>query len=323
MTRVSFIVFAIASTALLTLRCTRPPSPIDRSMPHQQHRPAELIVTRVVNGPIFDLHMKDPEGLAVDDRGILYLCDAGNNRILKFGSDLTPLKELGGFGSEPGMFNLPRFVTIDNRLNIWVTDLGNRRVIRLDSDLKYVDEVRFRDEADPLKFGTPSGAAATIYGVLWTADREKNRIACFDNVGRFDRFIGDFGYSGGQLSHPEKIIIGSHDEYIVCDPGNRRLIMYDSFGNFTGTLEDPRFESPVSSASDHDGNLWVLDQKSARLMLFDRNKGRVLEAGPRLNGDPTPLREPTDVAVSPDGRVIIADSGNNRLVICEVIFAAP
>ena len=309
--------------ALLTQSCTKPPPRVDQTSALTERRPAELLVKQVISGPIFGTQLKNPSGLAADDQGTLYVCDAGNNRLLKFGSDLTPVRESGSFGSEPGMFGQPRFVTVDNRLNLWVTDPGGRRVVRLDANLKYVDEVSLRDEQDALKYGAPTGVAASIYGVLWVADREKSRVATFDNVGRFDRFVGDFGYSGGQLLHPEKIITGPDDEYVVCDAGNRRIVFYDSYGNFMRTLEDPRFEFPVAVADDRAGNLWILDQKLGILSLYDQHRRFVLERGPQLNGNSTALRAPTDIAIMPDGRMVIADSGNNRLIVCEIVFAAP
>lgn len=313
----------LALLALLTQSCTKPPSKIDHTTALTVRRPAELLVKQVISGPILGMQMKNPSGLAADDQGALYVCDAGNNRILKFGSDLTPVRESGGFGSEPGLFGQPRFVTVDNRLNLWVTDPGSRRVVRLDANLKYVDEVNLHDEQDALKYGAPTGVASSIYGVLWIADREKSRVATFDNVGRFDRFVGDFGYSGGQLLHPEKIITGPDDEYVVCDAGNRRIVFYDSYGNFTRTLENPRFEFPVAVTDDRAGNLWILDQKLGILSLYDQQRRFVLERGPQLNGNSTALRAPSDIAVMSDGRIVIADSGNNRLVVCETISAAP
>ncbi len=44
--------------------------------------------------------------------------------------------------------------------------------------------------------------------------------------------MGDFGYSGEQLTSPEKIIIDLQDNFVVCDAGAGRIVKYDMFGSF-------------------------------------------------------------------------------------------
>ncbi len=306
---------------LLLMSCGRHPQPQLR-----QESPGataiELLVEREIAGPLLGKPLQYPRGLAVDSRGLVYVCDAGNNRIIRLDSDLNAEAEIGGLGSHEGAFNRPAFITVDNDLNLLVCDQGNRRICRYNSQLHFVETLPFFDDEDPLRFGYPSGVAVTDYGEVWAADRERNRIALFNNVGRFDRFIGDFGDPGGQLLNPEKILRGPRGDFIVCDAGNSRVVTYDEYGNFVQEVLDPELDYPVAAVADT-GGIWLLDRATGRVFRFDRRGHRLLQTGPLLVGNGQPLKEPSDIALLRDGRLIIADTGNNRLLLCRILLHQP
>ena len=308
----------IAAGMLLISACSKPPSDFQENVPAAV--PLAVLVEREISGPVLGQPLQAPVGLAVDTRGEVYVCDAGNNRLLRFDENLEPRREYGGYGSLEGLFNRPRYIFIDNDLNLLVADVGNRRVSRHNRDLNFVDEIKLVDYDDPLKYGEPSGIALTGYGEVWMCDREKGRIAIFDNVGQFDRFIGEFGYSGGQLLQPEKIITDNRDNFIVCDAGNRRLVVYDRYGGFSYAVRNEYFDYPTAAALNGDGSLWVADRDAGRIYLVNR-KGEILfEAGPTVPGTNHTLKNPSDIIVLSDDRLLIADSGNDRLLLCRVMF---
>ena len=280
--------------------------------------PLAVVVDTVIEGRILGQILRGPSGMAVDAQDNLIVCDAGNNRVIRFNPRLVPEREIGGYGSQPGLFSKPTFVSLDGSMGLRVVDQGNRRICRLDSRLQYVDEIPFSDSDDPLKYGSPAGVAADRPGNIWVTDRELNRIAVFDAVGQFSRFIGEFGYSGGALLSPEKVIVTGPGDHVVCDPGNRRVVVYDDYGNFTRDITDPEFQSPSAVAADQSDRLWILDRATGRLFLFTLSGGRLLAIGPDIPGTRTPLASPADVVVS-HNRIFIADSGNNRILVCHGI----
>lgn len=263
--------------------------------------------------------LKDPAGMAVDAAGNVYVVDSGNDRLVKLRANLDPSVETGGFGSQSGLLNRPSFVTIDNELNLWVSDEGNRRLSRFDGQLNYVDEIPFYDSDNPLRFGFPSGIAVADYGEVWVADRENNYITVFDNLGNFERLVGDFGYSGGQLLNPEKIVLDDDDNFIVADGGNQRLVVYDGYGNFSHELKLNSLRYPISLALSG-SRMWVLDGGTGVIVLIDA-EGRILfRCGPVLVGSERGLIEPTDLVLLSDDRLLISDSGNSRLLVCRIIY---
>ena len=281
--------------------------------------PQLVLVERVISGPVLRTSLSKPYGLATDFRDNIIVVDAGNNRLVQFAPDLTPVRDIGGYGQQEGLLNRPTFVSFDNGLNLWVSDEGNRRVSRYNSQLNLVDELSFYDSDDPLKFGYPSGLAFTDYGEIWVADRNNNRIAIFSNVGQFDRFLGDIGYGGGQLKDPEKIVRLRSGDFIVCDAGNRRLVFYDRYGNHTDEIELP--DSGYPRAVAESGKfLWVLDSGEGTLVCMNYRGEILYEAGPTITGDQTAVKDPSDLIALPDGRLLISDSGNNRILVCRIIY---
>jgi len=109
-------------------------------------RPLALFLDKEISGTILGEELREPFGLAVDHRGNLYVTDAGNNRIIRFDSDLNPRLEIGGYGRQPGLFDQPNFIVVDNNLNLLVSDAGNQRLVRYNSSLNYVDEINLVDD---------------------------------------------------------------------------------------------------------------------------------------------------------------------------------
>jgi hypothetical protein len=302
----------------LFLSCSHPPKP---SFPTTDNPavPAALVVEKEISGVILGKPLRRPFGLAVDAGGRVYVSDAGNSRVIKFDPDLKPEREIGGYGAQEGLFDRPSFLTVDRDLSLLVSDEGNRRICRYDSYLQFVEALPFYDSEDPLKFGYPSGVALTEYGEVWIADRERNRIVVYDNVGAFDRFVGDFGYPGGQVISPEKIIRDGRGNFIVCDGGNRRLVVYDEYGNFSFEIKDDSFEYPAAVVNKN-GHLWLLDGGSSQIYYLDALGKKIFTTGPNLTGSSQPVKNPSDITLLNDGRLLISDSGNNRLLVCRVVY---
>lgn len=312
----------LALPVMAAIGCGGPPR-ITTNARQNQSRPTALFLEKEISGSIAGQSLREPYGMALDRRRILYLVDAGNNRLVRFERDLTPNIDIGGFGSRPGLFDQPRFVSIDNDLNLMVSDIGNRRISQHDSKLDYVSEVDLRDDNDPLKFGQPSGIAVTAFGEFWVCDRDNGRIAVFDNLGRFDRFVGGFGYSGGKLQTPEKLVIGPDRNFYVCDGGNSRIVIYDEVGNYVGQVDNEAIGYPQALTFDARGFLWVIDRQSNSVFCLDRSGNIMLAAGSMIAGCAQPMKNPADLVFVGEDRLLISDTDNNRLLVCKVMYEGP
>jgi len=306
------------SALMLAAGCGPKPQPGDESSKPAE-TPGGLAVEHVISGRILGQTLKAPVGLAADRNGVLYVLDGGHDRLIRFMQDLTPLRDIGGRGSQPGQMYMPTYVTVDNDLNLLVSDAGNMRICRFNSRLEYVDEITLKDEDDPLKYGRPAGVAVTDYGEVWLSDVDNNHLVVFDNVGHFAKFVGGYGYGGADLLHPEEIVSVDDDEFWVCDRGNRAVVVFDDYGSFLHRILIEDWIEPVGLAFDTQHRLWVIDRGTGRLFVFGPGRSLLATFGPILAGTDSKLVNPSDIAFLPDGRLAISDTGNDRVLICRVL----
>jgi len=281
--------------------------------------PVALIVEKEFTGRQLETGLRGPTGVAYDGGELLYITDTRNHRVIQLDTALTYIDDVGGFGSQEGLFNRPMYLTVDFALNILVADYGNRRLARYNSHLEYVDAIRLVDPVDPLRFGNPQSVAVTSYGEAWVTDPERNQVVVFDHVGQFERVIGDFGYSGGELQTPSKIILDRRQYFVVCDSENGRLVRYNLDGNFVDEPGDRELGFPVGVAQSRDG-YWVIDQQTSELILLNDHGDFVTAIPPMLSGSTVPLSKPSDLVMIGDERIVIVDTGNNRIVVCRIVY---
>lgn len=308
----------LCTLILVFSSCAKQPSPDSETAPVAT-QPIALLVDREISGTILHLPLRAPFGLAVDKQGAVYLVDSGNDRVILFNDKLEPVRDVGGHGNAPGLFDQPGFITLDNELNLYVADVGNRRVCRHNRRLEFVDQILLESDDDPFLLSRPTGLAVTNFGELWMCDEENNRIALFDNVGQFDRFVGDYGYAGGQLQAPQKIVRLHSRQFVVCDYNNGRLAYYDEYGNFDRALKPNPPLFPSAIARDSDNRIWSLDRDAGTIACIDSRGRSLIPPVEQLPGTDRAMQSPSDLIILNDGRLLISDTGNNRLLLCKII----
>lgn len=282
--------------------------------------PVALILEKEIRGRILGQSIKAPTGLAVDRRGTLFLVDSGSNRVVWFNADLVALRSIEGATTRGRLFDEPRSVTVDEDLNLWVADAGNRRLVQYSERLEFIDEIDLHDDNDPLSFGHPDGIAVSKFGEIYVVDSDNDRIAVLNTFGEIDRFLGDFGYPGGNLDEPAGITIDRHDHLYVCDAGNHRVMLYDDRGGIIREITHETLDEPGSVAIDRGGRLWVLDRVTSLIHCFSADGELMATIGPMISGVADALRHPSDVAFTTEGHLAISDTGNDRLLICRIMY---
>jgi len=87
-----------------------------------------------------DGQFNDPQGIAVDSSGDIYVADSGNNRVEKFNKDGVYQSQFGSQGSGNGQFKYPAGIAFGAGGAIYVTDVGNNRVETFDSSGSYLGQ---------------------------------------------------------------------------------------------------------------------------------------------------------------------------------------
>jgi streptogramin lyase len=111
-----------------------------------------------------------PSAVLVAPNGDIFVADGhdegGNNRIVKFKSDGTYIKEWGTAGQADGEFIDPHALAMDSAGRLFVGDRGNSRIQIFDQEGEHL--------ATWTQFGRPSGLYIDSNDILYSADSESN-----------------------------------------------------------------------------------------------------------------------------------------------------
>ena len=85
-------------------------------------------------GKISGLGLSQPEALSIDLKGIIYVVDTGNSRIIQFDHHGKYIYTIGGFGWETEQFDRPLDVSVKTGLDVFIADYNNERIERYRSE---------------------------------------------------------------------------------------------------------------------------------------------------------------------------------------------
>ncbi len=206
----------------------------------------------------------DPQGVAFDRWGNLYVTNRAENNILKFDTNGTFLEAYGTSGGDPGEFNWPAAIDVDDAGNIYVLERGNNRVQVLD---RWGDHVTMWTEAwGTNDFLGPRGLAVTPSGEVFVTDTVMDGVFVFDSAGGQLGSWGGSGSSEGYFQSPRGLDIGPDGLIYVCDYYNNRIQVFEGLGLFQWAWEDGapgvNLREPTDLAVDLFGNVYLMEDDS-------------------------------------------------------------
>jgi sugar lactone lactonase YvrE len=255
------------------------------------------------NGAAPSAEFNDPEGLAFDAQGNLYVADMGNNRI----RIIAPNGNVGtyagsgtaGFADGPdsvAKFNQPTGVAVDGSGVVYVADFYNQRIRRV-LKTKTVStwagsgNATHADGAGALaSFSYPFGITITPAGTA---------------------YVTDFS-----LGYIRKIVGG----VVSTLAGNGQ----SSFADGTGAQAS--FHTPKGISVDAAGNVYVVDALNNRVRkitaagVVTTLAGKVSGTMDGYDGDAA-FGNINGLAISPAGDIYIGDSGNRKVRKLNVLSA--
>ena len=176
------------------------------------------------------------------------------------------------------------------------------------------------------------GLAADRSGNIYIADSLNHRVRRIDAVTGVISTLagtGQAGYAGdggpaarAQLNSPYGLAVDRGNNVFVADFGNSRVRKISAGGvieTVCGAQAIPiQLRRPRNVAVDESGNLYIADFADHRIYRLSSSGEVSIVAGtgtPGFEGDgpalSRPLNSPAGLAVTPDGVVYVADSGNN------------
>jgi sugar lactone lactonase YvrE len=215
--------------------------------------------------PALKASIDKPFGLALDNKGSLYIADRGNNRIRKVNKAgvITTVAGDGGFffiGDNGPAYRAsiaaPTGMVVDDKGNVYIADWNNNR-IRVVDTLGMIRTVVGTGQQDyngdsevarETNLHLPFGVALDKEGNLLVIDRSHYRIRKIDPNGSkvvtiagngIKEFGGDGGPAvGAMLSFPHGIAVDKNDNVIFADRQNHRIRKIDTKGIITTIIGD-------------------------------------------------------------------------------------
>ncbi len=255
-------------------------------------------------GPATAARLASPRGLALGDDGAVLVADLFNHRIRRFaiGGSITTAagSGLAGFSGDGGpataaSLSFPPAVVVGGG-DVFVADAGNHRVRRIGSGGVITTQAgtgwpTYGGDGGPAtsaQMDSPRDVGTGPSGRVYVSDRNDHRVRSVAPDGTISTlagtgvagFSGDGGpASGARLNSPSGVAVDTSGNLFVAEAGNHRV----------------RKVAPGGTISTVAGT---------------GTAGFSGDGGPAISAA---LRSPEDVAVMPDGTVLIVDAGNRRV----------
>ena len=256
-------------------------------------------------GPATAAQLYNPEGIAVDAAGDLFIADAYNNRIRKVsaGGIITTVAGNGtpAFAGDGGLATYaslcsPQAVAVDTSGNLYVADYGNDRVRRVAANgliatLAGSGGGGFSGDGGPAivaSLDEPEGVGVDAAGNVFIADAYNNRVRKVTVNGVITTVAGngsfDFSGDGGpallaSLNQPYGVAVDASGDLFLADHFNNRVRKLSANGVITtvagngagissgdgGEAVLASLDQPYGLAVDASGNLFIADSGSGRI----------------------------------------------------------
>jgi DNA-binding beta-propeller fold protein YncE len=266
--------------------------------------------------------LENPQGVATDDAGRVYVADAARGRVDVFDSARQNNRFLRSIGE--GDLKSPVGVAVDVRGRIYVADAAGNTVTQYDSILDDAKKRRF--------FGSPGSSLGNLSNPryvdtdgsaqVYVTERDNLRLQYFKVQSGDLVPVAAFGLGDG-FDAPEGLVRDKDGRLYVADDsetGGEVRVLDDKGAQLrtvagAGTAEG-QVASPRGLADDRLGRLFVVDSGNSRVQAFGSfaSGSNLLASSGSLGTGSENFDHPSGAAVAPGALLYVADSGNHRVV---------
>ncbi len=250
---------------------------------------------------------KEPQDVATDQQGNVYVSEFSGHRIQKFDANGTPLLSIGKEGKDEGEFEQPSGLFVDIQGDIYVCDTFNHRIQKFDPTGEVLKTWSHG-------FFGPRSIVGTSQNRLYVTDTGNHKIQVFDMDGNFLSEWGHFGTANGLFREPVGITADPQGNVYVADSDNLRIQKFDPNGKFLAaykisTWKGKNDETPYLSFS----NGFLYASNASRNAVLQLNTNGKLTAIFNRKNDKSGFPWAAGIAVDGQNHVFVVEKGNGKI----------
>lgn len=290
----------------------------------------------------------NPEGVATDAAGNVYVADTNNHKIRKIspaGEVSTFAGSTQGYADGPGasaQFDYPVGLATDILGNVYIADRGNHKIRKITSGgvvstLAGSSDGDYNGTGTAARFSNPYGVATDATGNVYVADAYNNKIRKITPSGEVSTFAGSSSITGfadgpgvtAKFSQPSGVATDIIGNVYVADVGNHKIrkispvgvvstLAGSTVGFADGTGAAAQFNTPSGLATDSAGNVYVVDTNNQMIRKISPIGEVTTLAGSTQGfadgtGVVAEFSIPFGVATDSAGNIYIADEYNHKI----------
>ncbi|MBS4098897.1 MAG: fibronectin type III domain-containing protein [Sulfuricella sp.] len=253
--------------------------------------------------------LHNPQGVALDQSGNLYIADTYGHRIRKVSAATGVISTLAGTGingysgdggaAASAMLNYPIAVRVDNSGNVYIADHWNHRIRKINAATGIITTIA----------GNGTGAFGGDGGGSTVASLNYPAGMAFDNAGNL--YVADVNNHAIRKISTQGIIS------TVAGTGTS-----SGFSGDGGMATSAHLSSPYGVTVDGAGNIYIADSGNHRVRFVSVGTGQIStvagNGNAAFNGDGgvatnSSIFFPYDMVTTVTGDLYISDGNNNRI----------
>jgi len=278
---------------------------------------AETVKFRHLQSIYFDEKqggLKQPEGVACSEKGLLIVGDTGNDRLLRYSYSDRSLK--AGAEIKVQQLSNPIRLQMNSKGEIFALDGKKRRIIRLNPDGTFKGYVDAEGVPSPSTF-VPRSFKIDRNNNIYVLDIFSARVLVLNSEGKYQKqipFPKDYGFFSD-------LAVDSKGTLLLIDCVKAMVFSAAKDSNsFSPLTKDLReyLNFPTSITTDNRGTVYIVDQNGSGIVILGQDgsfQGRQLNMG----WNEGLLYFPSQMCINDNGEVFIADRDNSRVQIFSLV----
>ena len=237
----------------------------------------------------------EPSGVAVNNKGEIFVADTNNHRIQVFGKDGVFRRQIGENGKNDGQMVYPNRVAVCPKSgNIVITERPPTHQVQV-----FTPDGRFVRKFGQGTIQHPRGITVDNHGRIIVIECKVMRVIIFDENGEQLKMFE----CSKHLQFPNGVVVNDREEIFISDNRSHCVKVFSYSGAYLRSIGGESITNyPIGVCMSSTGELWVADNhNNFNVTVFTQKGDMVAALESRVKH-----AQCFDVALSNDGSIIVA-----------------